>query len=333
MTSSSCLHAAAPAQAYFVCPVEGRAKYCSAQAPGYIGGLSTALQNAVDKPLMPTLGYVHISVVRRCVGDATHAKTLRFATHASFFAEIWTQEKCNLLRFLGPTLAAKKTHAKNKLNTLVQKLHEFLAHSSEESEDTTSPTRESGDRSAGKSKSIHRLNSMENMEEGSSSEKAKIAGTSRSKRTSESGTTVTTASITAGPLLHSGVVDGEVNSSSVATACIFSDCRNTFVALLPASVPATSFSEKNHHLALKPIFVTKYVGADEDPKPDAIVIDDVPNDHSDPEVDMESLPLGTVVVQPEPVLNEDKDDFKGPEFRIRTKVKPDLSLPKKRPGI
>ncbi|CAJ0935872.1 unnamed protein product [Ranitomeya imitator] len=77
----------APAQAYFVCPVEGRAKYCSAQAPGlsdlsrrlrtailcsalnrtkyacavktrrgrhrYIGGLCTAFQNAVDKPLMP----------------------------------------------------------------------------------------------------------------------------------------------------------------------------------------------------------------------------------------------------------------------------------------
>ncbi|CAJ0963219.1 unnamed protein product [Ranitomeya imitator] len=34
MKSSSGLHAAAPAQAYFVCPVEGRAKYCSAQAPG-----------------------------------------------------------------------------------------------------------------------------------------------------------------------------------------------------------------------------------------------------------------------------------------------------------
>ncbi|CAJ0933045.1 unnamed protein product [Ranitomeya imitator] len=36
MTSSSCLLAAAPAQAYFVCPVEGRAKYCSAQAPGKV---------------------------------------------------------------------------------------------------------------------------------------------------------------------------------------------------------------------------------------------------------------------------------------------------------
>ncbi|CAJ0965064.1 unnamed protein product [Ranitomeya imitator] len=34
MTSSSCLHA--QVQAYFVCPAEGRAKYCSAQAPGKI---------------------------------------------------------------------------------------------------------------------------------------------------------------------------------------------------------------------------------------------------------------------------------------------------------
>ncbi|CAJ0968209.1 unnamed protein product [Ranitomeya imitator] len=130
MKSSSCLHAAAPAQPYFVCPVEGRAKYCSAQAlglsdisrwlrtavhyaainrtdkvrlrrscsmktrrgrhrkkiggpgldrdahrigpplgeynltsfshlSGYIGGLSTALQNAVDKPLMP-VGLAHL---------------------------------------------------------------------------------------------------------------------------------------------------------------------------------------------------------------------------------------------------------------------------------
>ncbi|XP_073497116.1 transcriptional regulator ATRX [Phyllobates terribilis] len=155
--------------------------------------------------------------------------------------------------------------SKNKLNTLVQKLHEFLAHSSEESEDTTSPTRASETKSAGKSKSIHRLNSMENMEEGSSSEKPQVTGTPRSKR--------------------------------------------------------------------KPIFVTKYVESGEEPKPEAIIIADVPNDNSDPEVDMESLPLGTVVVQPEPVLNEDKDDFKGPEFRIRTKVKPDLTtpIPKKRP--
>ncbi|XP_040261176.1 transcriptional regulator ATRX isoform X2 [Bufo bufo] len=152
--------------------------------------------------------------------------------------------------------------SKNKLNTLVQKLHEFLAHSSEESEDTTSPTRESEGKSAVRSKSNYRLHSMENMEEGSSSEKAKFTGTPRSKR--------------------------------------------------------------------KPIFVTKYVESDEEPKPEEIILD-VSNENSDPEVDMESLPLGTIVVQPEPVLNEDKDDFKGPEFRNRTKVKPDLPLPKKRP--
>ncbi|XP_056396816.1 transcriptional regulator ATRX isoform X1 [Hyla sarda] len=153
--------------------------------------------------------------------------------------------------------------SKNKLNTLVQKLHEFLAHSSEESEDTTSPTRQSEGKGAVKLKSVHRQQSMENMEEGSSSEKAKFTGTPRSKR--------------------------------------------------------------------KPTFVTKYVESDEEPKPEEIIIADVSNENSDPDVDMESLPLGTVVVQPEPVLNEDKDDFKGPEFRNRSKVKPDLSMPKKRP--
>ncbi|CAJ0923827.1 unnamed protein product [Ranitomeya imitator] len=36
MKFSSGLHAAAPAQAYFVCPVEGRAKYCSSQVPGKV---------------------------------------------------------------------------------------------------------------------------------------------------------------------------------------------------------------------------------------------------------------------------------------------------------
>ncbi|XP_071980191.1 transcriptional regulator ATRX isoform X2 [Engystomops pustulosus] len=153
--------------------------------------------------------------------------------------------------------------SKNKLNTLVQKLHEFLAHSSEESEDTTSPTRQSPGKSTVKSKSLHRLHSMESMEEGSSSEKARFTGTPRSKR--------------------------------------------------------------------KPIFVTKYVESDEEPKPEVVKVADASNENSDPEVDMESLPLGTVVVQPEPVLNEDKDDFKGPEFRNRNKVKPDLPLPKKRP--
>ncbi|CAJ0947544.1 unnamed protein product [Ranitomeya imitator] len=46
MTSSSCPHTAAPAKGYFVCPVEARAKYCSAQAPG-LSDLYRHLRTAV----------------------------------------------------------------------------------------------------------------------------------------------------------------------------------------------------------------------------------------------------------------------------------------------
>lgn len=45
-----------------------------------------------------------------------------------------------------------------------------------------------------------------------------------------------------------------------------------------------------------------------------------------------SMFTGTVVVKPEPVANETKDEFKGPEFRNRgtSKVKDEAS--RKRPG-
>ncbi|MEE6497099.1 hypothetical protein FKM82_002595 [Ascaphus truei] len=154
--------------------------------------------------------------------------------------------------------------SESKLNTLVQKLHEFLAHSSEESEDTNSPTRQSENKSTAKLKSVHRLHPMENnVEEGSSSsEKCKSLGSSRSKR--------------------------------------------------------------------KPSFVTKYVGSDEEPMVAEVLNEDVSTENPEKDVDMKSLPIGTVVVQPEPVLNEDKDDFKGPEFRNRNKVKPETPIPKKR---
>ncbi|KAM5127081.1 transcriptional regulator ATRX-like, partial [Mantella aurantiaca] len=106
--------------------------------------------------------------------------------------------------------------SESKLNTLVQKLHEYLAHSSEESEDTTSPTGQSATRS----KSTHRSQPMEtNVEEGGSSDKCRLQGTPRSKR--------------------------------------------------------------------KPTFVTKYVESDEDPKEEIPIADT----NSDPELDMESLPL------------------------------------------
>ncbi|XP_075369453.1 transcriptional regulator ATRX isoform X7 [Mycteria americana] len=153
----------------------------------------------------------------------------------------------------------------SKLNTLVQKLHDFLAQSSEESEDANSPPALSKNKTIGKTREPKTSPaSMENnREEGSSSsERTKSLGSSRSKR--------------------------------------------------------------------KPTIVTKYVGSDDEQILDETVNEDISNENSENDVDMKSLPKGTVVVQPEPVLNEDKDDFKGPEFRSRNAVKMKPEAPKKR---
>ncbi|XP_014635304.1 PREDICTED: transcriptional regulator ATRX-like isoform X6 [Ceratotherium simum simum] len=75
--------------------------------------------------------------------------------------------------------------SESKLNTLVQKLHDFLAHSSEESEETSSPPRLVVNQSTDKvSGSGNNSDMMENSkeEEASSSEKSKSSGSSRSKR-------------------------------------------------------------------------------------------------------------------------------------------------------
>uniref|UniRef100_A0A8C3HUR2 Transcriptional regulator ATRX n=1 Tax=Chrysemys picta bellii TaxID=8478 RepID=A0A8C3HUR2_CHRPI len=156
----------------------------------------------------------------------------------------------------------------SKLNTLVQKLHDFLAHSSEESEDANSPPRLSVSKSIGKNiiyfpsfKCTLLFNILE-CSGNSSSERSKSLGSSRSKR--------------------------------------------------------------------KPTVVTKYVGSDDEQTLPETVNEDVSNENSENDVDMKSLPKGTVVVQPEPVLNEDKDDFKGPEFRSRNIVKMKPEAPKKR---
>uniref|UniRef100_A0A667IZ66 Transcriptional regulator ATRX n=1 Tax=Lynx canadensis TaxID=61383 RepID=A0A667IZ66_LYNCA len=146
--------------------------------------------------------------------------------------------------------------SESKLNTLVQKLHDFLAHSSEESEETSSPPRLVMNQSTEKnSGSGNNSDMMENSKEegASSSEKYKSSGSSRSKR--------------------------------------------------------------------KPSIVTKYVESDDEKPLDETVNEDASNENSENDITMQSLPKGTVIVQPEPVLNEDKDDFKGPEFRSRSKMK------------
>ncbi|KAM3827605.1 transcriptional regulator ATRX isoform 1-T1 [Vipera latastei] len=158
----------------------------------------------------------------------------------------------------------------SKLNTLVQKLHDFLAHSSEESEDANSPPRLSMSKNTDCDKMPGNLPAPveNNKEEGSSSsERSKSLGSSRSKR--------------------------------------------------------------------KPTVVTKYVGSDEEQTLDETMTQDISNENSENEVDMKSLPKGTIVVQPEPVLNEDKDDFKGPEFRNRNtaKLKPEAQKKRGEEGL
>ncbi|XP_039621678.1 transcriptional regulator ATRX isoform X2 [Polypterus senegalus] len=138
--------------------------------------------------------------------------------------------------------------SKSKLNTLVEKLHEYLAYSSEESED--SPT-------SGKDFTGNKLHKKDQImeEPGSSCEKLK-SSSSRSKR-----------------------------KPSVVTKYVESDISN----------------ESGH--------------------------ENTSNDNtSENNLDVNRLPKGTIVVQPEPVSNEIKDDFRGPEFRSRpTKPKPDIS--------
>ncbi|XP_036877669.1 transcriptional regulator ATRX isoform X2 [Manis javanica] len=157
--------------------------------------------------------------------------------------------------------------SESRLNTLVQKLHDFLAQSSEESEETSSPPRVAMNQSTDKiSVSGNNSDMMENSKEegSSSSEKSKSSGSSRSKR--------------------------------------------------------------------KPSIVTKYVESDDEKPLDESVNVDASNENSENDITMQSLPKGTVIVQPEPVLNEDKDDFKGPEFRSRSKMKTE-NLKKRGDGL
>ncbi|XP_072520399.1 transcriptional regulator ATRX isoform X2 [Salminus brasiliensis] len=67
----------------------------------------------------------------------------------------------------------------------------------------------------------------------------------------------------------------------------------------------------------KPAVVTKHVEVNESESQSegeqACAVDDT----NDGTFDMDGLPEDTVVVEPEPVSNEGKDDFKGPEFRNR----------------
>uniref|UniRef100_A0A671SX44 DNA helicase n=1 Tax=Sinocyclocheilus anshuiensis TaxID=1608454 RepID=A0A671SX44_9TELE len=76
----------------------------------------------------------------------------------------------------------------------------------------------------------------------------------------------------------------------------------------------------------KPSFVTKHTAVDE-----SECANESAGEHGTDESMQSSLDISTVVVKPEPVANEAKDEFRGPEFRSRgSKVKEDGA--RKRPG-
>ncbi|KAL1261338.1 hypothetical protein QQF64_006603, partial [Cirrhinus molitorella] len=74
----------------------------------------------------------------------------------------------------------------------------------------------------------------------------------------------------------------------------------------------------------KPSFVTKHTAVDEPECANESGGEPCTDDGAQSGLDISKLPQGTVVVKPEPVANEAKDEFRGPEFRNRgSKVKED----------
>ncbi|XP_027010347.2 transcriptional regulator ATRX isoform X1 [Tachysurus fulvidraco] len=73
----------------------------------------------------------------------------------------------------------------------------------------------------------------------------------------------------------------------------------------------------------KPAVVTKLTAVNEPESADECEQDSVAENPNDATIDMEEIPEDVVIVKPEPVNNEGKDEFKGPEFRTKggSKVK------------
>ncbi|XP_067903382.1 transcriptional regulator ATRX isoform X2 [Heterodontus francisci] len=141
--------------------------------------------------------------------------------------------------------------SESKLNTLVQKLHEYLAQSTEQGEETLSSPKLCRNQFSGKGSRTVISTSTHMAHKEASSQKSKSSGSSRSRR--------------------------------------------------------------------KPSFVTKHIVSDDEMSnentSDCEKLTSKTDDIND--LDVNSLPKGTIVVQPEPVWNEDKDNFRGPEFRSR----------------
>uniref|UniRef100_A0A671SVI5 DNA helicase n=1 Tax=Sinocyclocheilus anshuiensis TaxID=1608454 RepID=A0A671SVI5_9TELE len=97
------------------------------------------------------------------------------------------------------------------------------------------------------------------------------------------------------------------------------------------SIDSQDISNGEDPYRQKPSFVTKHTAVDESECANESAGEHGTDESMQSSLDISKLPQGTVVVKPEPVANEAKDEFRGPEFRSRgSKVKEDGA--RKRPG-
>ncbi|KAG7464913.1 hypothetical protein MATL_G00170740 [Megalops atlanticus] len=119
---------------------------------------------------------------------------------------------------------------------------------------------------------------------------------------------------------------GELNKA-------YSESNNTDQIMEEPGSSTETVKPSSSRSKRKPAVVTKHTGLDEsDISEESGNEGATSGNPADGNLDVNSLPKGTVVVRPEPVGNEAKDDFRGPEFRSRGTAKLKTDSLRKRGG-
>ncbi|KPP75065.1 transcriptional regulator ATRX-like [Scleropages formosus] len=113
----------------------------------------------------------------------------------------------------------------------------------------------------------------------------------------------------------------------------FHESYSTDTAMEPPSSLTEAGNPQSSRSKRKPSVVTKHTGLNKSDASSECGAEDVISDLGLEDcLDINNLPKGTVVVQPEPVGNEIRDDFRGPEFHGRGITKRNTDLKLKRRG-
>ncbi|XP_030648162.1 ATRX chromatin remodeler, like [Chanos chanos] len=104
-------------------------------------------------------------------------------------------------------------------------------------------------------------------------------------------------------------------------------------AVEEASRPSENRKSHSSCSRRKPSVVIRHTGLDESNASSESTTEDAASNNSYSDPDLTSLPKGTVVVRPEPVSSEVRDDFRGPEFRSKRAGKPHREFSDRRRGF